>query len=199
MLLPRLQRLTPAVFAATVWAAGCASAASRGAAAPDDTLQRTRTPVQVVTNNGVQRTDVFNETAARTREFSVDPERVWAVLPDAYEALKLRATTRRDSDRVYGAENVRLRSEFNRQRLSRYFSCGTGLAGGDAADTYEVSADVVSVVVKPTGSTGGLSVLRTTVSATAQPIQVSGSPVQCASTGRLEERIAELVAARLTS
>lgn len=173
----------------------CKSTQTPGPATPTDDVVSARTPVQVYTNAGVFRTRVSNESAARTTAVDAPVDRVWAVLPEAYAALKLTVTTRRDAERILGAQNVRLRSEFAGQRLSRYLSCGVGLVSGDAADTYEVILDVVSVAA---AADGGGTTLQSSVSAVAKPVQTSGDPVQCATTGRLEERLAQLVAERVT-
>ena len=170
---------------------GCRS--SPTPASRDDVV-RVTTPVQVYSNAGVFRTQVNNESGARSTAMSVPVEQVWAALPEAYAALKLVVTTRLDAERTLGAQNVRVRYELGGQRLSRYVSCGTGLVSGDAADSYEVTLDVVSVVAA--ASEGGTS-LQSSLRAVARPLQTSGDPVQCATTGRLEQRIALLVADRV--
>lgn len=175
---------------------GAAACKSTGTAPPGDEVVRTQTPVNVYTNaSGTVRTQINSETAARTTSVPAPVERVWAALPEVYEALKLPLTMRQDAQRTLGAQSVRMRAEFAGQRVSRYVSCGRGLMGGDAADSYEVTLDVVSVAAA--APDGGTTLQSSVGGAVAKPVQTSGDPVQCVTTGRLEERIAQLVAARL--
>lgn len=115
----------------------------------------------------------------------MDVDRAWALLPKAYESLGLPLTLSDPAAKVLGMQNVVIHKPIGGERLSRLLDCGVDVNGPNA-DYYEVHLTVVSGLEK-TDSAGSL--LRTRVAAWAAPTGLSSS-VRCASTGRLEERIA---------
>jgi hypothetical protein len=137
-------------------------------------------------------------TTARTRREATGstPDRSWAALPLAYEALGLALTTLDSDRRRVGAGGVRVQGRLKGTWLSRYVDCGTATTGLPHADSYLVTLDVLSQV---DGQPDGEAELSTAVKAVARPASVSSSnPVNCPSTGHLEKRIAELVRAEAT-
>ncbi len=114
---------------------------------------------------------------------------VWDALPAIYEALGIPLTDRDRPNRTIGNAGLRARRQLGGVRLSQYLDCGRAQEG-PSADTYEVQL-AVQTRVEP--ADGGSSVIRTRVQANARSLTFSSSPVQCASTGRLEERIVERI------
>ena len=116
-------------------------------------------------------------------------DKAWAAYPAVFGELGIEPGIVDAKQHVYGNAGIKMRNSLGRQRLSRYFDCGS-TAGMSNADTYDVIVRVVSQVIP---ADAGLSSLRTQVEATAHANAVSGSSVRCVSTGALEERIAHML------
>lgn len=174
--------------------AGCASS-GRAAAGPPDVVQ-TQRPMETspsgLTGTGASVRSV-TEDFVRTAALPATPEQVWAVLPAVYDELKLSANTMVAAERRIGSQGVRFRDRVGGERAARSLSCGTAADGREAADSYELTLDIVTMVVPAEDG----SAVRTILSGLARPVFTSGEPVRCASTGRLEERIAATVRAKL--
>ncbi len=147
--------------------------------------------------SSVVQTRAVSEDVVRATSAPAAPGRVWEVLPAAYEELKLPVTMRTNEQRQLGSQGRRVRGSIGGTRMSLMFSCGVGATGGDAADSYELTIDVVSQVVA--GATPNESLVRTMASGIAKPLMTSGEPVRCVSSGRLEEKVAAAVVKRLGS
>ncbi len=134
-------------------------------------------------------TEMHNEGGFAMHGIDHAPDSVWAVLPEVYERLGIDEAGAVPAERLYGARNVRVR-RIEGQRLSTFIDCGTGPTATPRADEYDVRMTVVTRVLD---GEAGASRLETTVQAAARPRGVSGNPVDCASRGSLEARIATLV------
>lgn len=169
--------------------AGCASAP---AASTIETTAKRREMVAV----GDQ-VVLLEPTVARTirEELAMPPERAWALLPLAYEALGLPLTTLDSERRLIGAGGVRAQGRLGGAWLSRYVDCGTASTGLANADSYAVTLDVVTQVDgRADGARAGLG---TALRASGRPASTSTSnPVNCVSRGTLERRLAEIVRER---
>lgn len=73
--------------------------------------------------------------------------------------------------------------------LSKYLYCGMNSFGVANADTYVVTANIMTQLIPQTSGT----LLRTRISGSAQQDGMSTNPVSCTSNGDLEKRIAQLV------
>jgi hypothetical protein len=125
-------------------------------------------------------------------EFGAPAQDVWEAAKAAYEELGIEVTYSQPGSHV-GNRQFRVRRRLADTRLSRYLRCGVDIAGRPMADSYTVTLNVVSEVVRTTDLQ---SRMLTTLSATAlKPGGTSTDPVVCVSKGLLEEQIADLVAA----
>ncbi|MDF1501984.1 hypothetical protein [Roseisolibacter sp. H3M3-2] len=177
-------------------AAACASS-GRAAASGDAEVVQTTRPVETGgTGSGVPASLLRGVTEDFVRKTTVEapPEAVWGALTAVYEEFKLPINTRVDAERRLGTAAGRFRERVAGERAARIVSCGTAADGREAADSYELSLDIATTVA---AATDGASELRTVVSGFAKPIFTNGEPVRCASTGRLEERIAAAARAKV--
>ena len=118
---------------------------------------------------------------------------VWAALPAVYTELGIDFTTLDQTRRVIGNNELRVRQQLGKVPLSRYVACGAE-NGRDNADSYAVTLSVNTQVVP---GEGGATRAVSVVQGTARSLLFSNGDVACASTQRLESRIADLLRARL--
>lgn len=177
-----------ACVATLVALAGCAGSQSSVVSAGER-------PVRVGTAGGTYEARVNDVVRAAEMEVGAPPARVWAVLPGVFGELGLAYNGIDDKARQLELRAVRVRGRLGKTRVSQYLTCGTSLAtGGNNADMYDVTLNVVSRVGPGADSTRAM--VRTYVTATARPVAVSGSEVACGTTGQLEETIGKLAAVR---
>jgi hypothetical protein len=118
--------------------------------------------------------------------------RIWAVLPAVFETLEVRTPTVNAPAYLIGNPSTRI-SRLEGRRLSTFLNCGSGVLGPNA-DRYDVTLQLmVQLAPNPEGGT----VVRTTLDAYAEPRDVAGEPLHCASQRTLEGRIMELIQAEL--
>jgi hypothetical protein len=120
-------------------------------------------------------------------------DKVWGTLAPVYEALAIPLTIADPATHTIGNQGMRAHHRLGDVRLSEYLNCGDS-QGGQSADTYEVNMSVVTALT--TNASGGTTI-TTTVDAMAKPGSFSAEFSRCATTGRLESRIVQLVEARL--
>ena len=170
--------------------AGCASGGTPG---PTTGPQNATTRIETAEGSIDIRTTRSDPTAAFA--IAAPPDRVWRALSVVYEDLKLQVNTLDTQQRRIGVENARIRRQLGGTRLSKYLSCGERM-GNPVAETDEITLTLFTQVV-PSGT--GQSTLHTRVEATAKAMGVSGAPINCATTGELEQRIVEMVRTRVAS
>ena len=165
--------------------AGCAS----GGNAPAETVRST---VSVSGTDGVATRTIesYADVGGTTHRISATPEKVWEVLPTVYQGLGIPVGTSLPDYKTMGNSKLELSRTLGGQPLSSFLSCGFAPTGAPLADSYRVSMAVVTTVAPAAG--GGAQV-ETRVQASATNRAVSGAPVNCATTGRLEGMIAERV------
>ena len=194
--LPSAAALRPALLgAACALAAACASG---GGAAPQDGVQvqeSARVIAPGVGTSGVIQTRTVSEDVVRASTIGAPIDRTWDAVVTAYTDLKLPVTMRADAQHQVGSQARRHRGAIGGTRMSLLFNCGAGATGGDAADSYELTVDVVSNV--SSGATPNETVVRSMASAVAKPVMTSGEPVRCVSTGRLEDKVTAAAQKRL--
>lgn len=168
-------------------AGGCATAAP----APDvaNTRESHRAP-------GVRQTSLGTEVLAPKQDpvsprlIGGEPTGAYEALPAAYAELRLPLAGRDDASRLVESERVVLRGTLAGQPVSRFLDCGV-TAGGPAANVYRVELRVRTTVAATTAG----AQLVTEVQGTASNPTTSSPPIRCASTGLLEDRLAERVRA----
>jgi hypothetical protein len=133
-------------------------------------------------------TEIRNSPSARTRNVAAPADSVWSVLPAAFEQLGIAAGADNDQ-KVFGNPEFRVK-RIEGVLLSNFVDCGRGVTAVPLADDYDVT---LSVLTQVSAVGEGWSLVATTVSGRAKPRAVSGNPVYCQSTGKLEQRIVDLV------
>ncbi|HEX8454544.1 MAG TPA: hypothetical protein VF647_20860 [Longimicrobium sp.] len=183
-----------ALFLAVTTATACATTGDPGTTTSVD---RRTTSVSYGTGSG--ETSINLETAntiqKRTTPIAANAKTLWGVLPGAYQDLALDLAVYDSTLMVIGNPGLQVnRGRLGEVRVSRYLNCGTDPMGSALADRYNVRISVVSRV-RETGA--GASVLETEVSGDAAQRAVSSVAVSCASTGVLEEAVANAAKMRL--
>lgn len=135
-----------------------------------------------------------NDDQGISSSVDASPERVWAALPEVYRELGIPEGTIDPVERVYGNRRVTL-PRIGGERTSQLVRCGSAsMAGPMSGSQYRTRLSVLTWVQEE----GGKTSVTTQVGASARRLEgTSTEEVACASTGRLEARIAELLAARL--
>lgn len=177
------------LISAAVLLAACASGANSGGSEPPElrgTPQITR--VELPSGAPIEINWEHQHTYDETK-LPVSVEKAWAAYPAVFGELGIEPGLVDPKQHVYGNAGIKMRNSMGRQRLSKYFDCGSTV-GMPNADTYDVLVRVVSQVIP---ADAGLSALRTQVEATAHANAVSGATVRCVSTGALEERISHML------
>ena len=119
-------------------------------------------------------------------------ERAWQVLPAVYDSLGIPRTLVDPTLHRLGNQTFKIRRRLAGVALTRYLECG-GTSGAPNAGTYDITMSVLTQLhPAPPDSTRVLSVVQ----ASARSPNFTNSEVQCTSTGKLEERIATMLAAQ---
>jgi hypothetical protein len=135
--------------------------------------------------------EIEHFTDARNSSQRVEARRaaVWPALLRTYEEMEIPVTSVDQARGVLGNARLARTRTLNRQRLSRYFSCGINAAGTQVADTHRLEI-AIQTTIQPDGEG---SRLATQLRATANPMGSGSTAVQCSSTGALEAAIATRV------
>jgi hypothetical protein len=169
-----------------IWSLLSTACASRSSA-PSSTTTRIIDP-----NYGVE---VEHESNPVFQEVDEPIDRVWIALQSAYGQLAIPVTLFDSRRFELGNPGYRAR-QIGKQRLSRYLDCGRGITAVPYADEYSVTIVVTTLLRAGKGNT---TTMEHAVGGSAVPRDVSGNPVHCTSTGKLEEEILQYVAERLKS
>ncbi|MEP6618711.1 MAG: hypothetical protein ABJE47_05335 [bacterium] len=129
-----------------------------------------------------------NGPARAPDTLAVSSDKAWAALNQVYSQLGLSLSVVDTQTHVIGVLRGVQRRPVGGERLSRLLECGAGVYGPNA-DRYTVQLTALSYV-QPTGNQG--AVLDTRVSGSAAANGVN-SAVNCASSGRLEELVYEML------
>ena len=119
---------------------------------------------------------------------------VWGALKASLDALGVPISFSDRSSWQMGSVRAKLYHYLGKQSVSTYLRCGEGMTGPNA-DTYAVYLSYVAFL-QP-ASDGKVTLLSLV---TAQAVDLAngrGDPVDCTSNGRLEQRIAQQVQARV--
>lgn len=184
------RRAVQAALATAVLLAGAGCASSGAESLPDE-----NSGIGTVTIDAVSsRFDIeYMEDVSVTRDtVHAIAEEVWNLVPEAYVQLDIPIRGVNPDARLLGNTGFRARGHLADLRLSRLVNCGRTMTG-DIADRYDVELKVLTQV----HDVDGRSVVASVVEATARPRGVSGNPVRCSSSGRLEREIVTRVQTQL--
>lgn len=171
------------------------AACSSGGAGHTRVTSTVPVTTQVISGAGEYRVDGSVESREITQIVNVTPAQAWSALPEVYRELGLNGEVLDDEARFFGTRGQTASRRLGGVRLATYVDCGGGSGGLPIANTYRVHLSV-GTRVEPVGERAQL---RSAVLAQASPQTVSGPSVRCSTTGHLEARIAELLAAAVAS
>lgn len=117
---------------------------------------------------------------------------VWGALPDIWATLGLTIDGISTKDHRLQSGVIRVRRQLAKVNLSRYVDCGRTTIGPNA-DSYFIALKIETVL---SGKDGAVLV-QSAMQATGEGTGNGGQTMRCSSTGELENRIAERIAARL--
>lgn len=166
---------------------GCSSGRSHGFASFP-------APGEATTGGSVFAPDSDRERGASSEYLNVAPDSVWRLLPLVYARLGMEGRVLDSASRVYGVQNATVEKRLGESRISELIDCGATPLGAPAAESNRLVLSVTTRI--PRGSAG--TEVRTLVAATTAPSGPGGTPVRCVSTGRLEQRLADLLRAELS-
>ena len=166
---------------------GCASGGNT--ASPAGSVRST-VSISSQTVAGNTTLDSYTNVGGSTHRVSATADRVWEVLPAVYQSLGIAVGTSLPEAKTIGNTKLVLNRSLAGEPLSAFLSCGDGPMGTPLANSYRVDMAIFTIVTPLAGS--GAQV-ETRVNAIATNRAVSGAPVSCATTGRLEGLIAERI------
>lgn len=135
-----------------------------------------------------------NSDGGTTRLVWAAPAEVWKTVLVTYNDLKLPITTLETEKHRISSSQARAPRNLGGKPLRDYVDCGSGI-GGPRVESHDVAYTLVTVVT-PAG--GDSTAVNSTLVASARSRGGSSiPPVACVTTGRLEKRIAQLVALKL--
>jgi len=164
--------------------AGCASTPAEG-----PRTSRTR----IDTGTGAYDVELTRDRTSTKHILHAPVDSVWGALPGVYAALGLQGGVVDAASHQFGIPRFTLASRrLAGQRLSKLLACGS-TAMGSNADRYEVRYVLVSTVrANPDGAE-----VDTRLEANAKARSVSSSPLECASSGVLEQMLVDSLNARV--
>jgi hypothetical protein len=123
---------------------------------------------------------------------NASPDALFSALQDAYEELGVEIKTLDPVNRVVGNKRFQKMYRLAGSSPDAYLGCGLS-ATGPVANSSRLTMSLTSQVVP--GTSG--AELRTSFSGYAEDLSLNKGKMSCASTGKLEQRIHELVLARV--
>lgn len=169
-----MQRI--AALALTALLAGCASGSG---SIPEARTDRAIVPVEVRGAN-TSTVEIARTAAIASESVAAPAARVWAILPAVYAEMEIPVASTDAEAMVIGSGSQRLRRVGGKQ-VGSWFRCS------GAYENLAMSGDVYVTVRTQLFASGGGTEARTEVSAWAQ--SRSGSRVNCASNGTLEQAV----------
>ena len=136
-----------------------------------------------------------NDPVAAAVKLPATADQVFSAVSSSFAMLKIPITY---TDRNLGEQGNKkfiMSRRFDSQPVSTYLNCGNDPFGGPNADVNPVTVSIVTRA-RPSGGTG--TVLETMISGLTFKGGASSGPIYCASTGELEQHLAEMVASRLS-
>jgi hypothetical protein len=184
------------VVLATLFASACATApAGEGITTTPGTLTTTR----VLTDAGNISVQSNADQRVSTQWVRAPMERVQVALPAVYESLGIPMTSAKEGEGLrFVNDGIVVNRRLGGERVSQYLNCGATPIGTSMADASTVQIRLITLV---RGGENGTE-LRTQMVGTAYSRaggSGSGVGAPCRSTGKLEERIAQMVTERVTS
>ena len=181
-------------FVLPVVLVGCASvggAPTPAGSGPGTVVETTRVSIAGSTQTLVDQT-VTSTKFVSSNTLSKPLADVWGAVPDIWASLGLTIDGISQKDHRITSGIIRAHRELGKVSLSRYVDCGRSTLGYNA-DSYFVQLKVETVV----SGVDGAVIVQSALQATGEGTGNGGQTMRCSSTGVLENRIAERLAARL--
>ncbi|HUP89593.1 MAG TPA: hypothetical protein VM100_09590 [Longimicrobiales bacterium] len=137
--------------------------------------------------------DYTRERVIKTTTLNGTRARAWEALLDTHNTIGLTKAGSDPEAFTASFEGKGVRSVLSKP-ISSYVDCGRGAGNTSRADTYSIS---LLITQKLSAISDQQTQLATAISATARNRGLSSEAIECSSNGLLEQRIAELVSARL--
>jgi hypothetical protein len=133
-----------------------------------------------------------SETARITVDFPMD--QVWSAMKSAYDSLGVPVTSMDQASHTLGNNSMRVRRRLGDVPMSKYVNCGN-VQGVQSADAYEMVGSIVTRLDSPDGPSR--TRMTTLVDFQGRPMTIASEFTRCTTTGQIEKRLSELVAAQL--
>ncbi|MCU0648563.1 MAG: hypothetical protein MUF00_11240 [Gemmatimonadaceae bacterium] len=132
------------------------------------------------------------DTIGRTTKIGAPEARTFDAVVKAYEEFGIARNTESRANGEVGNTALVVRRQFANDRLSRAMDCGRGITG-DYADQYRMTLALVTWV-RPFGAAGDSATVHTAIVGGGRATDgTTAWPMQCASLGRFEAKLADRV------
>jgi hypothetical protein len=138
------------------------------------------------------------DTIGRQEKIAAPVERTFEALKLAYAEFEIPRNTESSQYREIGNTQLATRRSFAKERISKSLDCGRGLTG-EYADQYRVTIAVVSWVSPLRDRTDSSTIHTALVGGGRATDGSTAWPLQCASLGAFERRLANRVRAVVTT
>ena len=161
------------------------SACASGAGAPTTTHPVTETTrVAEVSRTGF---DVMTTNTTHSVEMNAPLSVVWMLLPSVFDSVGIVVANMDPSTHEIGNRGFAVGRQVGGVMTSRFFDCGSN-GGASQAFSYDL---FVSLVTVATPVKANVTSISSSIDVKGRPVSTSGAWLQCASTGALEQKIAE--------
>lgn len=128
-------------------------------------------------------------TEPYTKTIAAPIDQVWHYVAAAYDSLTIPLTTLQPKTHIVGNEGFKAHQKLGKERLSKFFECGT-TQEGENADSYEL---YIVLITQLEADGEHLTKVTTTVQAAAKPMNFAQDYSRCQSKFVLETRITDIV------
>lgn len=136
---------------------------------------------------------VHNDQLSTAVDFPAPVDKVWDAVASSYAILRVDRTVINRETGEQGNPKLFWSRKFDHKSVSTFINCGDDPFSGPNADRSPVTVSLVTRVrAKGTGTT-----MTTVLSGTLMKPGANTGTIYCASTGALEEHLAEMVASQL--
>ncbi|CAN5494611.1 hypothetical protein BH09GEM1_BH09GEM1_11430 [soil metagenome] len=114
---------------------------------------------------------------------------VWRLLPAVFDSVGITVANMDPATHEIGNRGFAVGRQIGGVMTSRYFDCGSN-GGASQAFSYDL---FVSLVTTATPLAANVTTIGSRIDVKGRPVSTSGTWLQCASTGALEQKIAEML------
>lgn len=171
-----------------------AACSSAGAVTPGNNPRQVKVQTETGAQNVQYEFGLTSNDQMMIDTVAATPDAAWRVLLEVYRGTGLRITALDNVNRAVGIQHASVRRRLLETPLATFLSCGFSAARTPLANTHDITFSVVTQL-KPLGA--DQVEVRTLVTALGKD-PIHNTPASaCASTGKLELRIAKEMRERL--